>query len=1559
MGNFWESFGNFFTGKGWRDNSSVAEEEERRRRAAQQQQAPAPVSRSQAPTVPVALGRSDLSKPLVVAPSITGQSGPVQPTLAEPPKEVKPREGRNLFESFNDLASGFNERLLGGIARGGASLLNNLVTGFNQDEATRRTDEFMRRAGLDDGQGGGSALSRATNTNRDSDAFRIGQATGSTAKLVTDVAPMIGAAGAAQRGVAGVNALQNAPRALQVAAPHITGSLAATGVGAVQDVANENQADLVKNALIGTGIDLTIPAVGRVLRPFVQQARQITVPMRQEASQALQVANRPTRQLGDMGDGTISPNRAQATRQNAIARAEDINRQADELEQAAMQADQRVVQQVEAPVVADNIANSPTVRELEELFPAETGAPIARQLDDSRRVIDEQAAAAVPEQQIARQADEVVTPIETPTQAQSRAIVENTAPVVPEQALPTQASPADAVTAARNRVAELRAQGADELTISQAVEDLRRLEAGSAPTPQVQQAYREFEEAVAPLRTDDELAAFAEKNYRARQGEEVTYTPAERQVLENLRGLTDENIQLIDRAFGEAIPTGTIGRRADYVASAKKDTVQVPTSREEALSSELDFAKGSSGGLEKNKANFSRENVREAYARERATALYSKDFTPEELVRARSTRANKEIDDLFSDETGHINRTEAEVNAHRQATEALEKKRVDNLLEQEAYAKNFESMTPKQRKVAEQKLVKSNDELDEMTIKRNAKVLSDFDAIAKREYKAINEQIKKLGKNGNQAKLRELQQQRVAIAEKYNRVHGQAHYMQGMPQVNTLFQPRGRIADAIQNLQETITSAPTTAIGQRAMNRVYSKATGEDLFGNMKDARSIYKDLRKEGVIRTKARQNYLFNREYTSQTSNPLLRGIRRLKTESSRATELAARNRRALIETVSVFVARGERAGLTGDALKSYVRSQVGKADWKATESMLWNMNNRHTGVAASGRQGADVVEKFLTGVSSNTRSYISKNMGSLPLPVQRAIGNTLDVVVGGFSRAAYRVTKHAAQRSILGVDSLVRARLAKDPLDQAMYLRQAITDASVGATFAVGGASVGIALAADGRLVGGYPEDPAERRRWEKEGITPYSIKLGDKWVNFARYMPTAFIPVMAGGLLSQGRAEDVPNLGLEVLKGAYENTGVGGVANVMATGLSTLSGKADPKDIERIIASTINVLNPVSGLQSTIGRATDDSDRSVEGDNFFDNIIKQVQKQSMFRGGLDEKTDAFGDPIKNDRWSSLFYVKSGSEDTPVTAELSRLAEAGVEAFPKNTQGENRNYTLKGADGLKIDLPQSKQNDLNNAIKRDKSKQAELMMSTDEYKKASDERKAELLRSAYSLDSSHVAAKWASDNGIEGVKSRDTNINDNISTEGKKALMTYQTIGDGDAKKKWLENPKNASDYWNAQYDNKAANGTLTEDDKSLRSMNNLAYKALAAKVNYQVKADPATIQAYSEYTYKQWAALADDNPLKAKLWALDQARAKAGVSGRSDDKNMQKYVKAGGTGGRGSTKFSIPSIASGSGGGSTESQKYIAISPLRNSPIPKVAKATPKKRRSISVSRGVKL
>jgi len=190
--------------------------------------------------------------------------------------------------NFMDFIEGANDKLYGGLTRG-AIRTGAFVSG-NKDKA----DSWIKGAGQDDDGGEFTKFGQA------------GETFGSVQKGVVDVASMvIPAAGASKvaSGLGVVDKLSKGSRAAQITSkviPHAAGSLSATGVGAVQDVAEGRDQDLVKNALIGTAIDIALPGVGKLFRAGDQAAgRQVAKVLGGEGGD--KALSRTLQEIGDNG----------------------------------------------------------------------------------------------------------------------------------------------------------------------------------------------------------------------------------------------------------------------------------------------------------------------------------------------------------------------------------------------------------------------------------------------------------------------------------------------------------------------------------------------------------------------------------------------------------------------------------------------------------------------------------------------------------------------------------------------------------------------------------------------------------------------------------------------------------------------------------------------------------------------------------------------------------------------------------------------------------------------------------------------------------------------------------------------------------------------------------------------------------------------------------------------------------------------------------------------------------------------------------------------------------
>lgn len=52
-------------------------------------------------------------------------------------------------------------------------------------------------------------------------------------------------------------------------------------------------------------------------------------------------------------------------------------------------------------------------------------------------------------------------------------------------------------------------------------------------------------------------------------------------------------------------------------------------------------------------------------------------------------------------------------------------------------------------------------------------------------------------------------------------------------------------------------------------------------------------------------------------------------------------------------------------------------------------------------------------------------------------------------------------------------------------------------------------GLSMAAEGRITGAYPENPKLKALWKENGIKPYSLKVGDNWLEYRRFDPIGLI------------------------------------------------------------------------------------------------------------------------------------------------------------------------------------------------------------------------------------------------------------------------------------------------------------------------------------------------------------------------------------------------------------------------------------------------------------------
>ena len=137
----------------------------------------------------------------------------------------------------------------------------------------------------------------------------------------------------------------------------------------------------------------------------------------------------------------------------------------------------------------------------------------------------------------------------------------------------------------------------------------------------------------------------------------------------------------------------------------------------------------------------------------------------------------------------------------------------------------------------------------------------------------------------------------------------------------------------------------------------------------------------------------------------------------------------------------------------------------------------------------------------------------LGDTGQKLQRFIGsNKLAQMVVPFIQTPVNIMKYATARSPLGLamksvrDDLVAGGVRRDL-----------------AVARIGLGSIAMATAADyaaqGMVTGAAPGEPGMKAAWDRAGILPYSVKIGDKWVQYTRLDPVG---------MSVGIAADFANI-----------------------------------------------------------------------------------------------------------------------------------------------------------------------------------------------------------------------------------------------------------------------------------------------------------------------------------------------------------------------------------------------------------------------------------------------
>lgn len=311
---------------------------------------------------------------------------------------------------------------------------------------------------------------------------------------------------------------------------------------------------------------------------------------------------------------------------------------------------------------------------------------------------------------------------------------------------------------------------------------------------------------------------------------------------------------------------------------------------------------------------------------------------------------------------------------------------------------------------------------------------------------------------------------------------------------------------------------------------------------------------------------------------------------------------------ETGDVVIDATARESLK-DAYKNTLKSEGFTGDIeKMAEAMSRNDPQRllheYQRIARidAGLGGGNITKR--TKLELNIAESISNVLGTgNPTAKTDAFAKALTRVTIGFPGAVARATGTGLKRLPGGsLYDFAAAARATDNTQKALLTKQAIKQTGTGLTVLPG---LFYTLGATGHLSGSYPTDPDERARWEREGISENSIKIGDDWYQFPAFLGAWSAPATFWGAI--GRGENVKDASITTAKG---------VSDVLPTDqLSKLSDvikgrSSGEKFVPNFTANVTRALTPAGALLNQVAKVFDSTENDTNSGSMLDDFVDKV-------------------------------------------------------------------------------------------------------------------------------------------------------------------------------------------------------------------------------------------------------------------------------------------------------------------------------------------------------------
>jgi hypothetical protein len=272
---------------------------------------------------------------------------------------------------------------------------------------------------------------------------------------------------------------------------------------------------------------------------------------------------------------------------------------------------------------------------------------------------------------------------------------------------------------------------------------------------------------------------------------------------------------------------------------------------------------------------------------------------------------------------------------------------------------------------------------------------------------------------------------------------------------------------------------------------------------------------------------------------------------------------------------------------------------------------------------------------------------------------------------------ISKQAVEFTPLGVGTLPKNK------DKTAQLAKMIIGASVVAMAAM--------LLGANRMTWGEPKDKKQKEAFKAAGLQPYSIKIGNNWVNYSRLHPAlAFnLAILAAVYDSQKNGKLKEDAGTQIL------TALANVSQFYAdaTFLKNMSDIIDTTQGNisapvKLASNYVTQFIPFRALAGWTNRFIDDVQRTVDPDaNILQKQLQYVMMQIPFLSSkLPARTGPSGEPIKNTNvLINAFTPNKVTTEDPDFKQLFDVGKVTSEA-QKGKTNEEIGKAIKDGDNQK---------------------------------------------------------------------------------------------------------------------------------------------------------------------------------------------------------------------------------------------------------------------------------